>query len=167
MSERFRRYFLKTKDAKALISDASKRLGINLEQMLKGKVDAEVIEVDGAEVYLFNGKALLAKVDGNLFPTLAFTEYLNLAPKVVVDMGAVPHVCNGADVMAPGIKCFIGEFKSGNFVLVVDEKYGKQLAVGEILSDKTDIVKIKHGKVVKNVHFVGDKIWNIIKKIES
>ncbi|MGB9740290.1 MAG: DUF1947 domain-containing protein [Candidatus Bathyarchaeia archaeon] len=167
MSAKFRRHFLKAKDLRTLINDASKKLKINLEQTLKGKLNAEVIEADGAEVYLLNGKALLAKVDGNLFPTLTFTEYLNSAPKVVVDMGAVPHVCNGADIMAPGIKNFIGEFKGGDFVLVVDEKYGKPLAVGEILFDAERVAEIKHGRVVKNVHFVGDEVWSVIKRVKG
>ncbi|MEM3356656.1 MAG: DUF1947 domain-containing protein [Candidatus Bathyarchaeia archaeon] len=157
------RYFLKAKDAKTLLTDASKRLGFNLEQILEKKANVEVIEVDRAEIYLLNGKSALAKVGEKIFPTLVFTEYLNVAPKVVVDMGAIPHVCNGADVMAPGIKRFIGEFKSGDFVLVVDEKYGKPLAVGEALFDKSEATKIRQGKVVKNVHFVGDKVWGIIK----
>jgi PUA domain protein len=167
MSAKFRRYFLKAKDLRMLIRDASKRLGINLEQILKGRLSAEVIEDDGVEVYLLNGKALLAKLNGNLFPTLVFTEYLNSTPKVVVDMGAVPHVCNGADIMAPGIKHFMGEFKSGDFILVVDEKYGKPLAVGEILFDAESVAEIKHGRVVKNIHFVGDKVWSIIKRVEG
>lgn len=166
MSEKFRRKFLKTKEVKTLVDEASK-LGIALETLLKEKVKVEVVEFDETKVYLLNSKPLLAKVGEKLLPTLLFTEYLEKAPKVVVDMGAVPHVCNGADVMAPGIKHFIGEFKSGDFVLIVDEKHGKHLAVGEALLDKEVATATKHGKVVRNVHFVGDKVWNAIRRIGS
>jgi len=164
MSEKFRRYFLKTKEIKTLADEVSK-LDIALETLLKEKVNVEVVEFDEAKVYLLNSKPLLAKVGEKLFPTLLFTEYVEKAPKVVVDMGAVPHVCNGADVMAPGIKHFIGEFKSGDFVLVVDEKHGKHLAVGEALLDREVAAATKHGKVVRNIHFVGDKVWNAIRRI--
>ncbi|MGB9676541.1 MAG: DUF1947 domain-containing protein [Candidatus Bathyarchaeales archaeon] len=166
MSKKFRRYFLKTKEVKTLADEASK-LGIPLETLLKEKANVEVVEFDEAKVYLLNGEPLLAKIGEKLFPTLLFTEYLENAPKVVVDMGAVPHVCNGADIMVPGIKHFTGEFKSGDFVLIVDEKHGKHLAVGEALLDKDVATATKHGKVVRNVHFVGDKIWNAIKRIGS
>lgn len=163
MPEKIRRYFLKTRDVKTL-SDEAARLRIDFETLLKGKANIEVIESDEAKVYIVNGKPLLAKVGEKLFPTLLFMEHLEKAPKVVVDMGAVPHVCNGADVMAPGIKQFMGEFKSGDLVLVVDEKHGKPLAIGEALLDKEVAAATRHGKIVKNIHFVGDKVWNVIKR---
>jgi predicted ribosome-associated RNA-binding protein Tma20 len=49
----------------------------------------------------------------------------------------------------------------------VDEKHGKPIAIGEILYDKDAAKKVTHGVVVRNVHFVGDKIWNFIKTLES
>jgi len=164
MLEKHRRYFLKTREAKALLNEVSEKLKINLEQMFKAKVTVELVETEFAEIFLINGKPLLVKAEENVFPTLIFTEFLVLAPKVVVDMGAVPHVCNGADVMAPGIVRFEGEFREGDFVLVVDEKYGKPIAVGETLYNVGEAKKVKHGIVVRNIHYVGDKIWNLVKK---
>jgi PUA domain protein len=86
-------------------------------------------------------------------------------PKIVVDMGAVRHICNGANVMAPGIVRFEGNFGKGDLVVVVDEKHGKPIAVGEVLYDDNIISKIRQGVVVKNVHFVGDKVWKLIKEM--
>jgi PUA domain protein len=80
-------------------------------------------------------------------------------------MGAIPYVCNGADVMAPGIVRVEGEFADGDLVLVVDEKHGKPLALGESLSDSESVRNTKEGAVVKNVHFVSDKIWNFAKTL--
>jgi PUA domain protein len=80
-------------------------------------------------------------------------------------MGAVPYVCNGADVMAPGIVRVEGEFGKGDLVLVVDEKHGKPLALGLSLNDAENVKKTKQGAVVKNVHFVSDKIWNFAKTL--
>jgi predicted RNA-binding protein (TIGR00451 family) len=107
---------------------------------------------------------LLAKTGEDLFPTLIFNEYFALAPKAIVDMGAVPYVCKGANVMKPGIRRLDGEFKKGDFVFVVDERHGKPLAVGETLYDKGEAEKAVHGAVIRNVHFVGDKIWNFLKE---
>jgi PUA domain protein len=80
-------------------------------------------------------------------------------------MGAIPYVCNGADVMAPGIVRFEGEFGKGDLVLVVDEKHGKPLALGEILYDSENAKSIKQGVVIRNIHFVSDKIWNFAKTL--
>jgi PUA domain protein len=69
--------------------------------------------------------------------------------------------------MAPGIVRFEGEFKKGDFVVVLDEKHGKPLAIGEAVYDKNESMKVGHGVVVKNVHFVGDKVWEFIKRFEA
>jgi len=166
MTERFRRHFLKTKEAEALLNKASEKLKVNLEQIVKAKANVELIQTEFAEIYLINGKPSLVKAEDNIFPTLVFNEFLASSPKVVINMGAVPHVCNGANIMAPGIIRFEGEFREGDFVLVVDEKHGKPIAIGEIIYDTDAAKNVTHGVVVRNVHFVGDKIWNFIKKLE-
>lgn len=167
MAEKYRRHFLREKEAKSLLKKASEKLKVDLEQILKAKVNFELVETEFAEIYLINDKPLLVKTGENVFPILIFNEFFTLAPKVVIDMGAVPHVCNGANVMAPGIIRFEGEFRKGDFVFVADEKYGKPIAVGEVLYDMDAVKRVKHGIVVRNIHFVGDKIWNFAKKLAA
>ena len=166
MPEKFRRHFLKTKEAEALLNKASEKLKVDLKQFFKAKVNVELIQTEFAEIYLINGKPSLVKAEDNIFPTLVFNEFLASSPKVVINMGAVPHVCNGANIMAPGITSFEGEFREGDFVLIVDEKHSKPIAIGEIIYDMDAAKKATHDIVVRNVHFVGDKIWNFIKKLE-
>jgi PUA domain protein len=67
--------------------------------------------------------------------------------------------------MAPGIVRIDGEFNKGDLVIVVDEKHGKPLALGEVLYDAKNAENIKQGAVVKNIHFVSDKIWNFAKAL--
>jgi len=167
MPKKYRRHFLKAKEAKLLLDKASERLKTDLNRLFKPKVVVELVETDFAEVFLINGRPLLVKAGNAFFPTLVFNEFFALAPKVVVDMGAVPHVCNGANVMAPGIIRFEGEFKDGDLVFVVDERHGKLLAVGEAVYD-VDVAKtVRRGMVVKNIHFVGDNVWNFMKKLAA
>jgi PUA-domain protein len=166
MSKKYRRYFLKTKEAKTLLTKASERLKIDLEKIFV-KVSVELVETDFGEIFLVNDRPILVKIGKNIFPALTFNEILALAPRVVVDMGAVPHVCNGADVMAPGIVRFEGEFRKGDLVFVVDEKYGKPIAVGEIVYDADAVRKTTQGVIVKNIHFVGDSVWNFIKRLKT
>jgi PUA domain protein len=80
-------------------------------------------------------------------------------------MGAIPFVANGADIMVPGIRSVSSEAVPGDVVLVVDEKYGKGLAIGVLLIDRDAILKKGKGKAVKNIHHVGDEIWNSAKLI--
>ncbi|MEM1563697.1 MAG: DUF1947 domain-containing protein [Candidatus Bathyarchaeia archaeon] len=165
MSKRFKRHFLKDKEAKKLLENIPKRLKIAIEKCFASAPKVEVVEVDLGEVYLINGEPALFKGGENIYPTLLFKEVFGFLPRVVVDMGAIPHICNGANVMAPGILRFEGEFVKGDIILVVDEKYGKPIAVGEILYNSEEVVEVKHGVVVKNIHHIGDKIWETIKRL--
>jgi PUA domain protein len=167
MPEKHRRYFLRDKEAKALLNKAPEKLRSTLDQVLKGKTSFEVVETDFAEIFLVNGKPMLFKAGDNVHPTLVFDEFLTVAPKAVVDMGAVPYVCKGANIMAPGIRRYEGDFRKGDTVYVVDEKHGKALAVGEALYDCEEAKGVKQGVVVRNVHFVSDKIWEFMKKSEE
>lgn len=163
MSERQRRHFLRAKEAKKVLETASQKLSADLGQIFGEKADIECVETDFAEIILVNGKPLLVKEDEAIYPTLVFEQYFALAPKVVVDMGAVPYVCKGANVMRPGIRRFEGTFQQGSLVFVVDEKHGKPLAIGEILYNSEEADKVSQGVVVRNIHFVGDRLWSFVK----
>jgi PUA-domain protein len=164
MPEKHKRYFLKSKDAKTLLETAQERLRVDLEQLLGGKIEVEVLEVESSRLILINGKPALFDIHGKICPTLKFEEYFHVAPKAIVDMGAIPFVCKGANVMAPGIRRLEGEFKKDSIIYVIDEKYGKPIAVGEAMYDLEEMRNIKKGIVIKNLHYVGDKTWNAIKE---
>lgn len=163
MSQKHRRYPLKSKDSKQILAQASEKLKIDLEEKFGSKALIEIVEAESAEVLLIEGKPLLFKSGDAIFPTLIAADLLSNAPKVVVDMGAVRFVCNGADVMAPGIVRYEGTFGKGDVVLVVDVKHGKPLALGEIQFTSDETKTIKQGPVVKTKHYVSDKIWNAAK----
>jgi len=160
-----RRHSLKSKKAKMILNEASERLKMDVDAFFSSKVNVEVVTADFGEIYLVSGKPLFFKSAVGVLPTLLFQDFALRAPKVVVDMGAVPYVCKGADVMAPGIVRVEGDFVKGDLVLVVDEKHGKFLALGESLCDSETAKNTKQGAVVKNAHFVSDKIWNFAKAL--
>ena len=135
MPSKQRRYALKTKDAKQVLTEAQAKIKLDLDALFGSKAIVEVVESEVGEVYLIGGKPLFFKADDKVLPTLLFTEFTSKAPKIVVDMGAVPYVCKGATVMAPGIVRIEGEFGKGDLVFVVDVKFGKALALGESLMD--------------------------------
>lgn len=167
MAQKYRRHALKSKDTKTILRKVSERLKIDLEATIGHKLNFEIAEADTAEIILIDGKPLLFKIGETVFPTLLFTEFIEHLPKIVVDMGAVPYVCKGADVMAPGVVKVEGEFRKGDIVVVVDMKYAKSLALGESLQDSEATRATKKGAIVKNLHYVSDKIWDLAKTIGS
>jgi len=156
---------LKSKQAKQILNEISEKLKVNVDALFGPKTSVEIAESAVGNIYLVNDKPLFFNIEKKVFPTLLFQDFVSRAPKIVVDMGAIPYVCNGADVMAPGIVRVEGEFGKGDLVLVVDEKHGKPLAVGESIHDSASVRNTKQGAVVKNVHFVSDKIWNFAKTL--
>ncbi len=94
-----------------------------------------------------------------IVPSLKYLQNHNVLPSVVVDMGAIKFVVNGADVMRPGI-VEISSFEEGAFIVVVDVNNRKPLAVGIAMLSSEDMEKSNSGKVIRNIHYVGDEIWN-------
>jgi predicted RNA-binding protein (TIGR00451 family) len=68
-------------------------------------------------------------------------------------------------LMVPGVVQINGDFNTDDFVLVVDERHGKPLAIGVALFDSHATRKMKRGKIVRNIHYVGDRLWKALKTI--
>jgi len=110
---------------------------------------------------------LICEKSGLMFPTI-HEEYnreaLEVLPALVVDMGAVPHIANGADVMRPGVREFRGEFERGEILVVRDERHLKPLAIAAALEDREKCEVMAKGKIAENVHHVNDRIWKFIQE---
>ena len=159
------RHSLKSKYAKKLLLTISKNLQINIEKFFESKIRIELLETEIAEIFIFNGRPLITRFEGCLFPTLYFKEVFGIIPKLVVDMGAVPFICKGADLMAPGVLSIKGQFNQNELLLIIDERHGKPLAMGLSIFDSEEMKKVNRGKIAKNLHFVGDKLWDYLKEL--
>ncbi len=151
---------LKERESKPLIDELKK---IDGYQQLSHKSRVELQPTKNAEVVFVDGQPVALRKRGQLIPTLVNTEAISTLPKVVVDMGAVPHVVGGADIMAPGIRKVQGTFSAGQLLIIMDEKHGKGIALGRALQDSASISKVSKGKVIQNLHYVGDSAWELIK----
>ena len=113
-------------------------------------------------IYLIDKKSLLISRDDWAFPTLRGAHLRPFsARRIVVDSGAVSFMVNGADVMRPGVVSVAMDVKANEPALIVDERHGKPLAVVIALYDASEILAMEKGKIAKNIHYVGDLIWNL------
>ena len=115
-------------------------------------VDIEIVFRDDIPVFFYFEKRLV--------PHLKNLQSNNFLKKVVVDMPAIPFMIKGADVMRPGIKEIDDGIKKDEIISVVDENNKKAIAVGIALFDSDELRQMVKGKVIKNIHFVGDKVWD-------
>jgi len=154
---------LREKEVKKILSEFKASYSLD-ERSFSPKLKAEIAETGDAALIFVDNRPVILRKGGKLFPALTFNEALETLPKAVVDMGAIPHICNGADIMAPGIRSIEGNFQEGAPILVVDERYRKPLAIGSTLMNSSQMKGMKQGKVISNIHFVGDQIWQIIRQ---
>lgn len=152
-----KRFYLSKSDTKKLVE----RLKLNNIKIDVSDKNIEYIELKSGEIiYLVNGKPELVEINNRIMPFLTSRLILQL-PRLYVDQGAVPHIINGADVMAPGVTKIAGEVKEGVLAVVVDQLNNKPLAIVEILNNWLQLMETRHGKIAKNLHHINDKLWKV------
>jgi len=160
MSRREQRKFLESRR-----EDLRMMFGTQNVADFLGKRGVWEIEEENWRFYRIGEKGLVVLIENRLVPVLHqnFNTGMTLSlPSLVVDRNAIPHVSNGADIMRPGVVLVDGSFKRGSLVLVKDEMYRKGLAVAEALEDSERVEAAEKGKVAKNLHYVGDKVWKVV-----
>ncbi len=133
----------------------------------------ELPKIKNLKIYEFDdgqmifGEGLTAiKIGQNYLPFLSDSATLAKFPSVMVDMGAVKFMCNGANVMRPGVRSF-GEFEKGQIVCIIEESQKKALAVGRTLVSSTEMSEMNKGIVIENLHYITDEYWEIKKSIKD
>jgi PUA domain protein len=143
-----------------LLKTVSEKWGIEFPKMKNVKVHQIL---DDAQIITGAGIKIL-KVNDDYLPFLSETETLKKFPNVMVDMGSVKFMCKGANVMRPGIKKYT-EFEKDSLVCIVEESQHKFLAVGKSLVSSAELENMEKGEVIKNMHYISDKFWEIGKTI--
>jgi malignant T-cell-amplified sequence len=119
------------------------------------------------DIIIITGISLKAiKTEKTYIPFLTEIEILKKFPYIMVDMGAVKFMCNGANAMRPGITRY-SEFEKGQLVCIVEESQKKYLAVGRSCVSSSEMGKLSKGEIVKNLHYVSDKYWEVGKLIKD
>jgi PUA-domain protein len=149
---------IKAKDLNNLVSK------YNLVFSKKEKIEKLEDKDKEFKGFSINDKCSFFYYDSVLLPTLTFlqhAQYSHILKKIVVDMGAIKFLIGGADIMRPGITYFDEGIQKGDFVVIVDENNSKAIALGLALESTQNMKLQEKGKVIKNIHYVGDWIWEL------
>ncbi|HUT06611.1 MAG TPA: PUA domain-containing protein [Nitrosopumilaceae archaeon] len=143
-----------------VLKTISEKLKMEFPKMKNLKV--HVISSD-AQIIVGSGFKIL-KINDEYVPFLSETQTLEKFPYVMVDMGAVKFMCKGANVMRPGIKKY-SEFQKDSIICIIEESHHKFLAVGKTLVSSEEMANMEKGEVVRNLHYISDKFWEIGKTL--
>ncbi len=123
-------------------------------------------EIDESSKILVGEGMTVLKIGPTYLPFLSDANTLARFPSVTVDMGAVKFMCDGADVMRPGIRSF-SEFEKGQIVCVVEESQKKFLAVGRALVSSLELEQMAKGVTIQNLHYISDRYWEAKKAMKD
>ena len=156
------RYRLKGKDIKKFQSELRDTFD---NDFFDEKSSVETGNLDEIKMVFVDGEPCFMIHDDRIVFTLhGINKYKPKQNFVVVDMGAIKFVVNGADVMAPGIVDADEDIAENDQVWICDETHRKPLAIGIAVMTGTQMIKEKQGKAIRTIHYVGDRVWNFVAK---
>ena len=154
-----KRHTIRKDELAELYELLGREIGTSAERFRSDRVELAEMEVP-FRLYLVDRKPLLMRRGDWVFPTIRGAIERPFPERTIaVDMGAVPFVAKGADVMRPGIVSVTDDVRKGSPAIVVDERHKKPLAVVVALLDGPAIRAETKGKMAKMVHHVGDTLW--------
>ena len=114
--------------SKREIRDIAGRIGKNWPKSIICNIKSlNAIETEkNGRLLVGEGITIVQTKDNLIVPHLVEKDLLSHFPHVIVDMGAVGFICNGANVMRPGITHTDG-FGESEIVVVKDQVHNKSL----------------------------------------
>ncbi|HDD42304.1 MAG: hypothetical protein DRN61_02130 [Thaumarchaeota archaeon] len=159
--------YLSKRDAAKLLSRLRELSWAKSLEADKPRNVLRIVE-EGFTIYRILGFILCEK-DETIFPTV-HEEYnrglLDRLPALIVDMGAVPYIARGADVMRPGVTDFRGKFGKGDLLVIRDERNLKPLSISIALENLDRCREMSKGKIAENIHHVNDRIWKFVQSVK-
>lgn len=156
------RYRLKTKDIKKFQNELKNTFD---SVFFNEKSSVETGDFEEIKMIFVDGEPCFMIYKNRIVFTLqGLYKYKPREKFVVIDMGAVKFVTNGADVMAPGIVDADKDINENDQIWVCDEKHHKPLAVGIAIMTGEQMMSERQGKAINVIHYVGDRLWNLTAK---
>jgi len=157
-------YNLSKKEINQFLDNVLKWLPKEVELSTK---NIRIAEIDEGNAIIIADNYYFVRKDNEIVPFLNMNNILRYLGKIIIDKGAIRFICDGANVMRPGIVKFISDFESGDIVSVIEEEHEKTLSVGIALYSSSEAKSLSKGIIVKNTHYVGDIFWETFKTIKN
>lgn len=136
---------------------------VDLILTLEGSL--EYLELrSGEKLYLLDSKPIIIEVDNEYIPSL-FSCNLFKLPVIWVNHGAASHIINGADLMAPGVVKVVGQLAEGKVAVVAEQSKNIPLAIVKVLKNWDEMLKVRKGKIARNIHHINDRIWKAVMEV--
>ncbi len=146
---------LNNKEIKELIV-AFNAYGLNIEKYKR----FDIIYTDKEEILIADKESIGFYHKGIVYPGLKLLLTIDTRiPAIYLDLGAIPFITKGADLMKPGVKDLDG-FEKNSLVIMKDAIHKRPLALGFAEFSSAEIKSMEKGKVIKTIHYIGDNIWN-------
>lgn len=158
-----KKWVLSRRDSFEMIGSMESSLGVKLDLSRSAQASCEEPEEDVVFIHL--DSMVFVKAGDSLMPFLGSPAALSLFPSATVDEGAIRFLLNGADVMRPGMKAFDKWGDPGKTVVIKEERKGRAIAVAKSLVSSDEASGMTKGVCLKNLHHVGDRYWNLFKKV--
>lgn len=156
------RHRLKSREIKKIQNDLQNTFNY---AFFDEKSSVEIGDIEGTKIILVDDIPCFIVHENRIVFTLhGLYRYRPRGKFVVVDMGAIKFVTNGADVMTPGIVDADKDINESDQVWICDEKHHRPLAVGIALMNGEQMITERKGKAVRLIHYVGDRLWNLTAK---
>lgn len=154
----------KNRASNSTIKQIKAQYEIDMTQLLRKEDVLESIKTTDKKVFILrNGVPIFILQHDRYIPTVKCVHLIpDIAKKVVVDVGAIKYLINGADVMAPGLLHRTSDYPAVQENEVVSVYgYGKThaLGVGVVQMDNQQVEQIKSGVAIKMLSHLGDKTY--------
>ena len=133
------------------------------EEFIKSAKRIEELKNNKSHFIFINSKLALFEYENKWICSLhLLLENNNLKQyrEIIVDKGAIAFIIKGADIMRPGITTIDENIEENEIIIIREETHNKIIAIGQAKFSGQEIMNSDSGKVIKNIHYVSDEIWN-------
>jgi len=154
----------KNKLSNSTVKKIKQQYEIDLGSVLGKEEKMESIKTTERETYILrNGTAVFLESEKAYFPTVKMVHLLpDIVKRAVVDEGAIKHLVNGADVMAPGLLHKTSEYlnvQEGDVVAVYGYEKKHALGVGVATMSSERVEEERNGVAIKMFSKLGDRAY--------
>ncbi|MEM0056862.1 MAG: DUF1947 domain-containing protein [Candidatus Geothermarchaeota archaeon] len=148
---------LSKKEFKQIVLELGRK-GLSLH-ITKPK-DVRLVKANEKKIVFIDKVPVLIWINNMYLPFVMAADNFVGLKKVYVNKGAIKPILNGANIMRPGLTKW-DSFTEGEIVAVYSEDYNTPIAIGISVMSSNLLNEMKRGKVIDNIHYIGDAYWKI------